>query len=213
MTPQPSQIHLVVADDHPLMRMGLVALIETDTGLTVDAEATNGQEAIEAFRRHRPQVVLMDLRMPVLGGVEATAAIAREFPGAGILVLTTYDGDEDIYRALRAGARGYVLKNVPATQLLGAIRAVAAGRRYIPPEVAERLAERIAREEPTPREMEVLALLIHGKTNKEISAALKISEETTKTHVSNLLQKLGVADRTEAATTALLRGLIRPEGI
>ena len=176
--------------------------------MTVVAEATNGQEAIDLFRQHQPDITLMDLRLPGVGGVEATATIRKESPGARIIVLTTYDGDEDIYRALQAGAAGYLLKGMFAEELLEAIRAVNSGLRRIPPAVAERLAGRIGGPALTARELEVLTLIVKGNSNKDIATGLRISEATVKTHINNILGKLGVNDRTQAATIALQRGII-----
>lgn len=201
-------IRVMVIDDHQIVRQGLVALINTESDLTVVAEGADGQQAVELFRQHQPDVTLMDLRMPVLSGVEATKAIRQEFPTARIIVLTTFDGDEDIYRALQAGAQSYLLKGVSFDELIEAIRTVHAGQRRIPAVVAERLAERMAGEELTSREVQVLELIVHGKSNKEIGTALSISEATVKSHINSLLSKLGVADRTQAATTALQRGIV-----
>ncbi len=198
----------MVVDDHQIVRQGLVALLNTEPGLTVVAEATNGQQAVELFRQQRPDITLMDLRLPVLGGVEATKTIRQEFPTAKIIVLTTYDGDEDIYRALQAGAQSYLLKGVSFDELLEAIRTVHAGARRIPSAVAERLAERMAGQELTGRELQVLELIVKGRSNKEISTELAISEATVKSHINSLLSKLGVSDRTQAATSALQRGIV-----
>ncbi len=203
-----SSIRVLVVDDHQIVRQGLVALINSEPGLKVVAEAADGAQAVELFRQHRPDVTLMDLRLPGLGGVEATRAIRREFATARIIVLTTYDGDEDIYRALQAGAQGYLLKGMSFDELLAAIRTVHAGARRIPAPVAERLAERIAGQELTGRELQVLELIVKGRSNREISTALAISEATVKSHVNSLLGKLGVSDRTQAATSALQRGII-----
>lgn len=201
-------IRLMVVDDHQIVRQGLVALLNTEPGLSVVAEATNGQQAVELFRQQRPDITLMDLRLPVMGGVEATKNIRQEFPTAKIIVLTTYDGDEDIYRALQAGAQSYLLKGVSFDELIEAIRTVHAGARRIPATVAERLAERVAGQELTGRELQVLELIVKGKSNKEISTELAISEATVKSHVNSLLSKLGVSDRTQAATSALQRGIV-----
>jgi len=183
-------------------------LISTVADMEVIAEGTNGQQAIDLYREHQPDVMLIDLRMPVVGGVEAIASIRREFPGARIIVLTTYDGDEDIYRSLQAGAQGYLLKDVFFEDLEDAIRKVNAGSRRIPAAVAERLAERMTGSTLTGRELEVLQLIVAGKSNKEIGAQLNISEATVKSHINNILSKLGVSDRTQAATTALQRGIV-----
>ncbi|HWQ31465.1 MAG TPA: response regulator transcription factor [Blastocatellia bacterium] len=201
-------ISVLVVDDHQIVRQGLVALINSEPGLKVVAEAADGQQAVELFRQHRPDVTLMDLRLPGMGGVEATRTIRREFATARIIVLTTYDGDEDIYRALQAGAQGYLLKGMSFDELLAAIRTVHAGARRIPAPVAERLAERMAGQELTGRELQVLELIVKGRSNREISAELSISEATVKSHINSLLGKLGVSDRTQAATSALQRGII-----
>jgi two-component system NarL family response regulator len=201
-------IRILVADDNFLVRLGLGAVLNAQSGMTVIAEAGNGRQAVELFRQHAPDIVLMDLRMPLMTGVEATKAIRSEYPGARIIVLTTYDGDEDIYRALQAGARAYLLKDVLREDLLAAIRAVHAGQRHIPPAVAARLAERLPLSDLTARELEVLKLIVKGMSNSEIGAALTISTGTVKIHVNNILSKLGVSDRTQAATTALQRGIV-----
>jgi two-component system NarL family response regulator len=198
----------MVVEDHHVVRHGLVALLNNVSGLKVVAEGSNGKEAVELYSRHQPDITLMDLRMPTMGGVEAITAIRKQFPGARIVVLTTYDGDEDIYRALQAGARGYLLKGMFTEELVDAIRAVHAGRTHIPKEVADRLADRMGGPNLTAREMSVLELIVKGLSNKEIADRLGIYESTVKTHVNNILSKLGVSDRTQAATTALQRGLV-----
>jgi DNA-binding NarL/FixJ family response regulator len=203
-----STIRILVIDDHQVVRQGLAALLNTEPHLTVVAEGADGRQAVELFRQHQPDVTLMDLRMPTMGGVEATKTIRQEFPQARIIVLTTYDGDEDIYRALQAGAQSYLLKGVSFEELTEAIRTVHAGQRRIPAAVAERLAERMTGEALTSREVEVLEQIVRGKSNKEIAQALVISEATVKSHINSLLSKLGVADRTQAATTALQRGIV-----
>lgn len=209
MEMNPAQtIRVMVVDDHQIVRKGLVALINTEADLNVVAEAENGRHAVELFRQQRPDITLMDLRLPEMGGVEATRAIRREFPAAKIIVLTTYDGDEDIYRALQAGAQSYLLKGMSFDELLAAIRTVHGGARRIPAAVAERLAERMAGQELTGRELQVLELIVKGRSNKEISTELSISEATVKSHINSLLSKLGVSDRTQAATTALQRGIV-----
>ena len=202
------KIRIVVIDDQAVVRQGFVSLINTVADMEVVAEGTNGQQAVDLYREHRPDVMLTDLRMPVLSGVEAIAAIRREFPGARIIVLTTYDGDEDIYRSLQAGAQGYLLKDVFFEDLEDAIRKVHAGSRRIPSVVAERLAERMSGSDLTGRELEVLQQIVAGRSNKEIGAQLNISEATVKSHINNILSKLGVSDRTQAATTALQRGIV-----
>lgn len=205
-TSQP--IRVMVIDDHQIVRQGLVALVNTEADLTVVAEGSDGQQAVDLFRQHQPDVTLMDLRMPALSGVEAIKAIRQQSPNARIIVLTTFDGDEDIYRALQAGAQSYLLKGVSFDDLTEAIRTVHAGQRRIPAAVAERLAERMAAEELTSRELQVLELIVRGKSNKEIGTVLSISEATVKSHINSLLSKMGVADRTQAATTALQRGIV-----
>jgi DNA-binding NarL/FixJ family response regulator len=209
MTDAASPITILTADDHPLIRDGLAAVLRGENGLHVVAEAANGEEAIEAYARVRPDVVLMDLRMPVMDGLTATRAILAEDPNARIIVLTTYDGDEDIHRALAAGARGYLLKDMMRTDLLGVIRAVHRGQRGIPAPVAARLAEHTPRIGLTPRELEVLRLVAEGLSNAEVADRIGRTEGTVKVHLKNILQKLDVRDRTEAVTTALRRGFIR----
>jgi DNA-binding NarL/FixJ family response regulator len=201
-------VRLLVVDDHHIVRRGLIALLATVPEMQVVAEASDGQEAIALYRQHQPDVTLMDLRMNTMNGVETTRAIRAEFPNARIIVLTTFDGDEDIYRALQAGARGYLLKGMDTEELLSAIRTVHSGKSRIPASVAERLAERMNTPSLTDRETEVLRLIVGGNSNKEIAAALFISEATVKTHINSLLSKLGVTDRTQAATTALQRGIV-----
>src|ERR1700742_4541022 len=201
-------IRLLVVDDHHIVRQGLVALLATVPEMQVVAEASDGQHALALYREHHPDVPLMDLRMNTMNGVETTRAIRAEFPNARIIVLTTFDGDEDIYRALQAGARGYLLKGMDTEELLAAIRTVHSGKSRIPAPVAERLAERMNAPSLTDRETEVLRLIVGGNSNKEIAAALFISEATVKTHINSLLSKLGVSDRTQAATTALQRGIV-----
>lgn len=202
------EIRIIVVDDQAVVRQGFVSLISTVPDMRVIAEGTNGREAVALYREHRPDIVLMDLRMPEMGGVEAIAAIRREWPGAKVIVLTTYDGDEDIYRSLQAGAQGYLLKDMFFDELESAIRAVHAGGRKIPGVVAERLAERMGGSNLTGRELEVLELIVGGRSNKEIGSALGISEATVKSHINSILGKLGVTDRTQAATTALQRGIV-----
>jgi DNA-binding NarL/FixJ family response regulator len=201
-------IRILIVEDHHVVRQGLVALISTVEDMQVIAEAADGRQAVELFRKHQPDVTIMDLRLPALPGVDAIVAIRREYPNARIIVLTTYDGDEDIYRALQAGARGYLLKDMSGDELMEAIRTVHAGRSRIPALVAQRLADRVGGQDLTSRELEVLKLIVAGKSNKEIGKDLFISEATVKTHINNLLSKLGVTDRTQAATTALQRGIV-----
>jgi len=201
-------IRILIADDHYVVRMGLAALVETEPDLQVVGEAADGTQVVELFKKLEPDLVLMDLRMPRLDGVAATRQIREQFPHARILMLTTYDGDDDIHKALSAGASGYLLKNSTRESLIPALRAVAAGQRWIPQEVASRLAARKMFEELTPREVEVLQQLAKGLANKEIADVLKISEHTVKDHLKSILGKLHVADRTEAVTAALQRGII-----
>jgi DNA-binding NarL/FixJ family response regulator len=201
-------IRILIVDDHNIVRQGLAALLKTVPGFEVAAEASDGEQAVELFRKHKPDVTLMDLRLPKLNGVEAITRIREGVPGARIVVLTTFDGDEDIYRALQAGAKGYLLKGMDLAELTDAIRSVHAGRTRIPPQVAEKLAERMGGATLTARELDVLKLIVAGKSNREIGSALFISEATVKTHVNSLLSKLGVEDRTQAATSALQRGIV-----
>lgn len=207
--PETAPIRILIADDHSVVREGLAAMIARRADMQVVAEAGDGQQAVELARRHRPDVILMDLRMPELGGVAAIHQIMADVPTARVIVLTTFDGDEDIYRALQAGARAYLLKDTPREALLEAIRAVQAGQKRIPPEVAAKLADRLLAPELSARELDVLRQIVAGRSNKEAGAALGISEGTVKVHVNNLLGKLGVADRTQAVTEALRRGLVR----
>ena len=206
-----SPIKIMVVDDHFVVRMGLTTLIKTQEDMTVVGEAANGKQAVEMFRSQQPDVALMDLRMPEMNGVEAITAIRAEYPDARIIVLTTYDGDEDIYRAFQAGARAYLLKDMHHDELLEAIRAVNRGQRFIPPAIAASLADRMPRSELTSREMDVLRLIVKGMSNREIASALEITEGTVKIHVNNVLGKLGVSDRTKAATTAIQRGIVHLE--
>ena len=201
-------IRILVVDDHTVVRQGLVALLNTVPDLTVIAEAADGQEAIDVHRHHRPDVTLMDLRLPKLSGADAITLIRQECPTARVIVLTTFDGDEDIFRALQAGAKGYLLKGTDADELTSAIRSVYAGKSRIPAYVAEKLAERMGGPALTTRELEVLQRIVAGRSNKEIAGDLHISEATVKTHINSLLSKLGVTDRTQAATTALQRGIV-----
>jgi two-component system NarL family response regulator len=202
------KIRIMVIDDQAVVRQGFVSLINTVLDMEIVAEGSNGREAVELFRQHQPDITLIDLRMPLMSGVEAIAEIRREFPGARIIVLTTYDGDEDIYRSVQAGAQGYLLKDMFFEELESAIRKVHGGARLIPGSVAERLAARMSSSELTGRELEVLRQIVDGKSNKEIANVLSISEATVKSHINNILSKLGVSDRTQAATRALQRGIV-----
>jgi DNA-binding NarL/FixJ family response regulator len=201
-------IRVLVADDHPVVRSGLAGVIGLQPELTLVGEAANGRQALERFREHRPDVVLMDLRMPNMDGVSAIEAIRAEFPDARILALTTYDGDVDIHRALEAGARGYLIKDMLLTDVLGAIRAVHRGERVIPTAVAAKLAEFTPRADLTQREVEVLQLVARGLSNRDVAGVIGRTDETVKVHLKNIFAKLGVADRTEAVTLALSRGIL-----
>lgn len=202
------KIRILVADDHFIVRMGLVSLISTESDMEVVAEAADGAQAVDLFDKCKPDLVLMDLRMPVKDGIQATTEIRSQHPGARVLVLTTFDGDTDIHKALQAGAQGYVLKNSTGEKLIPAMRAVIAGQRWIPTEVASRLASRKLFEELTSRELQVLQLLAKGLANKQIGDVLSITEHTVKDHLKSILGKLHVADRTEAVTAAIQRGII-----
>ncbi|HWD94178.1 MAG TPA: response regulator transcription factor [Verrucomicrobiae bacterium] len=202
------KIRILVADDHFVVRMGLTALVNTEPDLEVVGEAVDGAQAVTAFDKHKPDLVLMDLRMPVKDGVSATAEIRAKHPNARVLMLTTFDGDTDIHRAMQAGAQGYVLKNTTGDKLIPALRAVAAGQRWIPKEIATRLASRNLFEELTPRELQVLEQMAKGLANKEIADVLKITGHTVKDHLKSILGKLHVSDRTEAVTVAIQRGII-----
>lgn len=204
-------IRILIADDHPVVRQGLAVIIESEPGMTVVAQAKNGLEAVELFRLERPHLALIDLRMPEMDGIATITAIRKEFPRATLLVLTTYDKDEDIYRSLQAGARAYLLKDTPPTELLEAIRAVYLGYRHLPERIAQKLADHMMYPDLTDREYEVLCLMSAGKSNREIGGDLFITEGTVKSHVNNILSKLGVSDRTQAVTTALKRGLVQIE--
>jgi DNA-binding NarL/FixJ family response regulator len=203
-----AKIRILVADDHFVVRMGLTALVNTEPDLEVVGEAVDGAQAVTAFDKHKPDLVLMDLRMPVRDGVWATTEIKARHPNARVLMLTTFDGDTDIHRAMQAGAQGYVLKNSTGDKLIPALRAVAAGQRWIPKEIATRLASRNLFEDLTPRELQVLEQMAKGLANKEIADVLKITGHTVKDHLKSILGKLHVADRTEAVTVAIQRGII-----
>jgi len=201
-------IRILTVDDHPLLRKGIAALVNAEPDMKLVAEASNGQEAIESFRVHRPDVTLMDIQMPSFNGIEAINHIQGEFPGARIIVLTTYTGDAQVLRALKAGARGYVLKGHVHRELLETIRAVHSGQKKIPPDIAAELAEHAADDELTSREIDVLRLIAAGNSNKLIADQLSIGEATVKSHVTNILSKLGANDRVHAVTIGLKRGII-----
>jgi DNA-binding NarL/FixJ family response regulator len=205
---KPEKIRVLVADDHYIVWMGLIALVNTEPDMEVVGEAADGAQALELLGKCNPDLALLDLRMPVKDGIQTASEIRNKFPNAQVLMLTAFDGDKEIYRALQAGARGYVLKSSSGEKLIPALRAVAAGQQWLPKEVAIRLAARKEFEEITPREVQVLQQLANGFANKEIADVLKISEYTTKDHLKNILAKLRVADRTEAVTAAIHRGII-----
>ena len=198
---------MVIADDHPLILDGLASIIDADPGMEVVARASDGRMAIALCKQHRPRVAVLDLQMPGLGGVEATELLARSCPETAAIVLSVYGGDEDIHRCFQAGARGYLMKSSPGPEILTAIRAAAAGKRYLTQEMGERLAGRMPCSELTSREAEVLQEIVHGKSNKEIAASLGLRESTVKWHINALLAKLGVEDRVQAIVHALRRGL------
>lgn len=204
-------IRVLLVDDHPVVREGMAAMLNRRSDMEVVAEAENGRIAQALYQTHQPDIVLMDLRMPEMGGVDAIIAIREADPTAKIIVLTTYDGDEDIYRGIQVGAKAYLLKDTPRDELLDTIRAVHAGHRRIPPEIASKLAERMMGPSLTERELDVLKLIVAGQSNREIGVALSITEGTVKAHVNNLLGKLGVNDRTQAVTEALRRGIVHLE--
>ncbi len=205
------KLKVMLVDDHYLVRMGLASIIALEPDMTVCAEAATGEQAQALYRTHRPHVTLMDQRLPGLSGSETTQAIRREFPDARILLLSTYVGDDEIYKALQFGAMGYLSKSVQREELVLAIRRAASGRRHLTPEVAAVLAEGMSRSHLSARELDVLRLLVGGKRNREIASVLEITEGTVKLHVSSILAKLAVADRTEAVTVALQRGIVQLE--
>ena len=204
-----SKIRIMCVDDHPLMREGIAAIIKNETDMVLVAEASNGREAITGYREQRPDIALMDLRMPDISGIDAVIAIRTEHPSAKIIMLTTFEGDAEIRRALDAGAQGYMLKSMPRKQLVEMIRKVHAGKKHIPPEVAAHLVEHLGEESLSKREVEVLLKVAGGNRNSDIAALLFISEETVKGHIKHIMEKLGASDRTEAVAIGLRRGIIQ----
>jgi DNA-binding NarL/FixJ family response regulator len=201
------KIDVLVVDDHPIMRLGVTAIINAQRDMRVCAQAGSGEEAVKMFKKYRPDITLMDLRLPGMSGLEALRAIRQDDPQARCIVLTTYEGDEDIHQALAAGAMGYIIKGMSHDALVDALRRVQAGIRFLPPPIARSLADRTPNSDLSPREREVLSLMVHGKSNKEIGATLGITEATVKCHVSVILARLEVNDRTQAVVAALQRGL------
>jgi DNA-binding NarL/FixJ family response regulator len=210
-SPTVARARVLVVDDHALLRTGVANIVSQEPDLHVVAEAANGLEAVRAYEQFRPDVTLLDLRMPVMEGVEAVRQIRERDPYAKVIVLTTYDSDEDIARALKAGAKAYILKDISADALIACIHDVLAGKTYLAPAAAAKLAERVTQVQLTPRELATLRLMADGRSNKEIATALDISERTVKTHLGHLFQKLGVTSRTEAVKVASRRGLVRLE--
>jgi len=202
------KLRIMIVEDHFVVRTGLAAIINSQPDMVAVGEARNGREAVDRFRELQPDVTLMDLRIPLMNGIDAIAAIVKEFPKAKIIVLSTFGGDEDIFKALQAGARAYFMKDVKGTDLVGAIRSVNAGQRMLPPELAARLAERIPRSELSARELEILGLIAKGSSNRDIANALDISEGTVRVHASNIFAKLGCNDRAQAVSEAFQRGII-----
>lgn len=204
-----SRIRVLSVDDHPLLREGIAIIINNEPDMLLVAQASNGAEAIRLFRENRPDVTLMDLRLPDLSGIDAMIAIHQQFPEARVIMLTTFEGDVEIQRALQAGARGYLLKNMPPNELVQVIRQVHAGKKRVPPQVAAQLAEHMSDEHLTPREVEVLQRIAGGNRNRDIAGLLFISEETVKVHIKHIMDKLGAKDRTEAIAIAVRRGIIQ----
>jgi DNA-binding NarL/FixJ family response regulator len=209
VTNEPARIRVLSVDDHPLLRQGIGALVSAQPDMLMVGQAATGEEGLREFREHRPDVTLLDLRLPDISGVEVLRAIRAEAPEARVVILTTFEGDVEIQRALEAGARGYLLKTMPPGELVEGIRQVHAGKKRIPPAVAAQLAEHVSDEALTPREIEVLRHIAQGNRNKDIGERLFISEETVKVHVKHVMDKLGASDRTEAVAIAIRRGIIQ----
>jgi DNA-binding NarL/FixJ family response regulator len=203
-----SRIRVFSVDDHPLLQEGLAAIINNQPDMVLVAQASNAQEGIQQFRKHKPDVTLMDLRLPDKSGIDAMIAVRAEFPEARIIMLTTFEGDVEIHRALEAGARGYLLKSMPPKDLVEVIRQVHAGKKRIPPQLAARLAEHLSDEDLTAREIEVLSQIAGGNRNRDIAEKLFITEETVKVHIKHIMEKLGASDRTQAVAIGLRRGII-----
>jgi DNA-binding NarL/FixJ family response regulator len=203
----PQKMGILIVDDHPIMRLGVAAIINAQTDMKVCAQAGSGEEAVRIFRKYRPDITLMDLRLPGMSGLDVLRFIRQEDPHAKCVVLTTYEGDEDIHQALAAGALGYIIKGMSHETLVDALRRAHAGTRFLPPPVARSLADRTPNSDLSPREREVLSLMVHGQSNKEIAATLGITEATVKCHVSVILMRLEAHDRTQAVIAALQRGL------
>jgi DNA-binding NarL/FixJ family response regulator len=207
--PDQARIRILSVDDHELLRQGIAAVITSQPDMLLVSQASTGAEAIQQYRSHRPDITLMDLRLPDLSGIDAMIAIRAEFPDARVVMLTTFEGDVEIQRALEAGARGYLLKNMPPSEIVQTIRQVHMGKRRVPPEIAARIAEHMSDESLTPREVDVLKRLAGGNRNRDIADLLSISEETVKVHVKHIMDKLGAKDRTQAITIAVRRGMIQ----